>query len=262
MSLSNIISRDLKQRKIGETGEYDISVRQFDKIKQFLEVNKVKFSFNSSLGKLNVLMPSFIHSTGATWLDDWVQRMMLESGHLKKDGVKVKTDATLKGFTGRYLHSEKIPDAGLLPRGRKWPTLAIEVGYSESYEKLLEDATLLLEGSEGKIGLVILVKLAPLKENETTLQFGFVEVHSFNKETGKRENYKGRMGLYPPPATHARQKLVLTWEQLLRNKIHEKTSEADPPPLRLDDLRKAMAEDVERHLKFDDKEDDDNSEKE
>jgi len=44
-----------------------------------------------------------------------------------------------------------------IPPRKKMAHCAIEVGYSEPYEKLLEDATLLLEGSEGKIGLVILI---------------------------------------------------------------------------------------------------------
>ena len=72
--------------------------------------------------------------------------------------------------------SSKIPDAGVYPYNRVWPTIALEAGYSESYESLVEDATILLEGSKGGVGLVIIIKIFPLKLGETTLQKGFVEV--------------------------------------------------------------------------------------
>src|SRR5438034_7834770 len=89
--------------------------------------------------------------------------------------------------------SEKDPVAGIYPRGRKWPTIAIEAGYSESYEALIWDAKLLLEGSEGRIGLVIVAKLEPLKSNETNIQNRFVQVYKYDQETGRMARYSGRM---------------------------------------------------------------------
>jgi hypothetical protein len=88
--------------------------------------------------------------------------------------------------------SEKIPDSGLYPRDRKWPTLALEAGYSEPYDDLVEDSELLLKWSKGRIGLVILVKIEPLKSSDTEIQNGFVEVHKFDKETERRVKYGGR----------------------------------------------------------------------
>lgn len=77
----------------------------------------------------------------------------------------------------------KVPDGAFYPSlGRKWPTIALEVGYAESYEDLVRDATLLMEGSKGKIGLVIIVKLQPLEADETEIQKGFVEVWAYNYE--------------------------------------------------------------------------------
>ncbi|KAN0086956.1 hypothetical protein V8E54_000644, partial [Elaphomyces granulatus] len=106
------------------------------------------------------------------------------------------------------------------------PSIALEVGYSQPYDSLLEDASLLLEDSDGRIGLVILVKLVPLKDNERTIQSGFVELYTYNKETHKRVKWKRRMvrfllyfflfkrliffqRLYPPPINHSRQKITL-----------------------------------------------------
>ena len=41
---------------------------------------------------------------------------------------------------------------------------------------------LLLEGSRGKIGLAILVKLDALEPGETSLQRGFVQVYTYDYE--------------------------------------------------------------------------------
>jgi len=46
----------------------------------------------------------------------------------------------------------------------------------ESYESLLEDVALLLEGSRGRIGFVVIIKLSPLGSRQTTMQSGFLEV--------------------------------------------------------------------------------------
>ena len=53
------------------------------------------------------------------------------------------------------------------------------MGYIQSYEKLLRDTTLLLDGSEGRIGVVILVKIEPvdLRDNmDASIKKGFIEV--------------------------------------------------------------------------------------
>lgn len=43
----------------------------------------------------------------------------------------------------------------------KWPTIALGAGYSEDEVDLVRDSEILLKGSSGKIG-VVLVKIAPL----------------------------------------------------------------------------------------------------
>lgn len=73
-----------------------------------------------------------------------------------------------------------MPDAGIYPHGRKWPSVVLEVGYSETYEALLQDADLLLEGSEGRIGVVIIVKLQRLALEEESISHGFMETHTWD----------------------------------------------------------------------------------
>lgn len=46
--------------------------------------------------------------------------------------------------------------------GRVWPTILQETGYAESDEDLISGTDILLEGSKGKAGVVIVVKLEEL----------------------------------------------------------------------------------------------------
>jgi len=192
-------------------------------------------------------MPSFMHASesGANWLMEWID-MMNQSGDVQRKEIKVVIDATLDNFEGAYSGSKKAPDGMIYPVKRRWPSIALEVGYSQPYNSLLEDVSLLLEGSDGRIGLVILVKLVPLKDNEKS---GFVELYTYNKETHKRVKWKRRMRLYPPPINHSRQKITLAWDQVLRNKMAVLLPNSEnPPPLKLDDLRELIDEETARYL--------------
>ena len=88
---------------------------------------------------------------------------------------------------------KSIPVLGVYPYNRVWSTVALEAGYSKSYESLVEDATILLEGSKGRVGLVIIIKIFPLKPRETTLQKGFVEVWYLDPLTSKAAKRQNRM---------------------------------------------------------------------
>jgi hypothetical protein len=74
-------------------------------------------------------------------------------------------------------------------------TLALEIGYTESYDELQADADLLLEGSQGKIRVVILVKVDPLGPNDTHWGAGFVEVHEYDPISGTRKK-RGRRKVF------------------------------------------------------------------
>ena len=75
---------------------------------------------------------------------------------------------------------------------------------SESYESLVEDATILLEGSKGRVGLVIIIKIFPLKPRETTLQKGFVEVWYLGPLTSKAGRIEWYDSLHYLLANHFR----------------------------------------------------------
>jgi hypothetical protein len=47
------------------------------------------------------------------------------------------------------------------------------------------------EGTEGRIGLVIVVKIEFFKTNETETQNGFVEVYKYDQEQNRRARHGG-----------------------------------------------------------------------
>lgn len=55
----------------------------------------------------------------------------------------------------------KVPDAALVSHDikRRYPLVVVEIGFSETLDKLFDDATRLISGSSGKIDAVILVKV-------------------------------------------------------------------------------------------------------
>ncbi|KAK9261697.1 hypothetical protein V1519DRAFT_444808, partial [Lipomyces tetrasporus] len=183
---------------------------------------------------------------------------MVASDDIEPAGVKVFIDATLKNFKEDYNRSAKDPYAGIYPRGRKWPTMALEAGYSERYDALVGDTDLLLQGTQGRIGLVIVVKIEPLAPGETEIQNGFVQVYEYDQKLNRSVRSGRRKRLYPPPSSRLQPCLKFTWNQVLRNKIGEHISDSEQtPPLYLENLRSILDENVTRHLAFKSRGDDD-----
>lgn len=108
----------------------------------------------------------------------------------------------LKGFSGRL--SRGMLSTDFLSYLIAWTNRehmaqrALDASYSETYEQLKGDADLLLEGSEGRIRVVILVKISPLGRQETCCQSGFVEIHEYDHTSGTRRK-RGQRKVFPVP---------------------------------------------------------------
>ncbi|EAU33583.1 predicted protein [Aspergillus terreus NIH2624] len=87
---------------------------------------------------------------------------------------------------------EKTPDFFFIPDRLPFPSVALEVGYSETYEHLLHSMDLLLEGSGGHARVVILVKVFPIQRDQTEIESAFVEVHEYDASSGRRKRRGGR----------------------------------------------------------------------
>lgn len=57
----------------------------------------------------------------------------------------------------------------------------METGYTESEDGLRKDADIILKGSKGKVGLVIVVKITPVAPGQTMPQGGYVEVWGYDR---------------------------------------------------------------------------------
>lgn len=66
-----------------------------------------------------------------------------------------------------------------------------------SEEDLISGTDILLEGSKGKAGLVIMVNLEELTPSDQEFQGGYVEFHKCNKDTGKRARVGQRQVTIP-----------------------------------------------------------------
>ena len=93
-----------------------------------------------------------------------------------------------------YVNRVKVPDVAIIPGERLWPTVTFEFGYTHRYEQLKERVKLLLEGAEGMISKVIVVKVEPLVAGETEIQAGFVEMWCLVK--GKAKKDRGRKVIF------------------------------------------------------------------
>ncbi|KAI9034887.1 uncharacterized protein KD926_005163 [Aspergillus affinis] len=189
----HVISKVEEILQKSEQGKILITPGEFNDVEDFLEGKKLKYSYNSASGYLRFYMPSWIHESLADWIKEW-ESGMAASGDLRPGSLRMPANVQLQNFLGIYSDSRKIPDTFLIPKGDDiWPATAFEIDDSEQYDDLKCDADLLLQGSEGQIGTVVLVKLDPLRNNQTCVQSGFVEIYTYDSESGKSRQRGKRM---------------------------------------------------------------------
>src|SRR4051794_25640111 len=74
--------------------------------------------------------------------------------------IDAVSNQDFKGFEGQYRGSKKTPDLAVLftnAAGDREAKFILEVGFSETYEKLVQDAKMWLEGKQ-EVSVLVLVK--------------------------------------------------------------------------------------------------------
>ncbi|RPA92011.1 hypothetical protein L873DRAFT_244657 [Choiromyces venosus 120613-1] len=148
----------------------DIPPAEFPELEQV--IGRRAYTYRPTVGQLTIKMATEMNGTVLNWPMDLIMAGT-EAGAFGKHKLQLLSKARLSGFTGEFADIIKVPDVTMVPTHRLWPTVAYEFGYAEPYHHLKNDMKLLLEGSEGKISNVIIIKLEPLKEGGNTNPEGF-----------------------------------------------------------------------------------------
>ncbi|KAG5304596.1 no significant blast hit [Histoplasma capsulatum G186AR] len=195
-------------------------------------------------------MPTWIHSGCLNWIQGWIADFRrLEQWDQRTISAAGKGE--LKVFAGEYANRIIMPDCAIFVSTLTYPTIAMEIAYTETYEDLKENARLLLEGTAGEISVAILVKIVPLRSDESHIQSAFVQLYEYSSTQNRAIPRGGRKTLFPVPNNHARQRIEFSWEDVLKSQLPQiQPVSATPPPLLLDDLREIIDAYTERHIRL------------
>ncbi|KAG0131780.1 hypothetical protein HOY82DRAFT_645623 [Tuber indicum] len=225
----------------------DIPTEAFPKLETLIGTRA--YTYRPAIGQLTVKMATQMHGTVSSWASELIAEG-IEKGVFGRGDIDLIAEGRLRGFSGEYEDVTKAPDVALVPGECSWPTIVFEFGYAEPYDQLKEDVKLLLEGSEGQIAKVIVIKLEPLQEGEIEIQKGFFELWHLRNGVAMKEGR--RKNLFPPPISHGAQNILLSLGDILGNEFDNLTNqglgEADTLVLRFDALRKPINKATRRYL--------------
>jgi len=121
-----------------------------------------RYSYNSSSSTLTFQpISSSIHASVISTIHEGFSIACRSLPLHVQDRMNIARDQRYKMFGGIYTGLKKVPDLALDIKndiGVREVKFVAEVGFSETYEQLVQDAKLWLEGSE-TVSLVMLVKL-------------------------------------------------------------------------------------------------------
>ncbi|RHZ54212.1 hypothetical protein CDV55_102387 [Aspergillus turcosus] len=130
---------------------------------EYTESSNAKVSFNNIAKKLVIrIMPTRVHACHNDWVHrvyrQWIRQNLVTLDHL--DNIRTFTDNTQERFAAPYANSRKIPDLCIMPDNQYQPSFVIEVGWSESHERLMDDMKLWMEGGAPYVKNVLIIKWA------------------------------------------------------------------------------------------------------
>ncbi|OKL59124.1 hypothetical protein UA08_05586 [Talaromyces atroroseus] len=165
-------------------------------------------TFLPRLGVLLILMPSYTHGVTQGVFSAELLYKLQSMGRLDKS-LRFLENAGRRG-KDREKQPDKSYQPRRLPRGRstKWPTLAVEVGYSEDLRKLRLDARWWIENSGGDVRTVIVISVEQDKKEITFEKWGYDQGPTKQFQTMLSEGKNGICATNQSP-------LTITFEDLL-----------------------------------------------
>ncbi|EAW16612.1 uncharacterized protein NFIA_059670 [Aspergillus fischeri NRRL 181] len=125
-----------------------------------IEERSVYINFNSVSKEFHVTMPTGLHMSVLPWLKNEFA-LAGQSGFFsvrENSSLPMSSGTRFDSFAPPYAMSFKEPDAYIQPKRLPLPTVVFEVGYSESYPRLLRDKDLW-------VNVVILIKWSLLAQS-------------------------------------------------------------------------------------------------
>ncbi|PUU84305.1 hypothetical protein B9Z19DRAFT_1070025 [Tuber borchii] len=146
-----------------------VSVQNFKTFKKFLGIDDENesgkfptYTYNRALSTLTIqCSPSSIHEKAVTTISKGFTFAFGTLPVNTQDKIDTVTNEKYDNFKGKYAGSEKIADLAVQVEndtGVREAKFIVEIGLSESYQKLVQDAELWLKGTE-TVKIVMLVKL-------------------------------------------------------------------------------------------------------
>ncbi|KAL1965263.1 hypothetical protein VTN77DRAFT_5865 [Rasamsonia byssochlamydoides] len=121
-----------------------------------------QYEYNASTSNLVIkLMPTPVHDAIVPIFMNGFFRARDDLPEDIKWSATLSTNENFNDFAGEYSGSQKVTDLNFMVEdasGTDQPRFILEIGHSETYEELLEDAKLWLNGNHN-VSVVVLVKL-------------------------------------------------------------------------------------------------------
>ncbi|KAE8310685.1 hypothetical protein BDV41DRAFT_368961 [Aspergillus transmontanensis] len=200
-----------------------------DSINQTRDGYSTRKSYNSFAKVLRVtLMPTDIHDCAQDW---WqiTQMALRNTGDLtdyEQLQIQARVATTLDFRSGPYRCSRKEPDFFIRTNDDRFPSLAIECGWSESYNSLLNDMNLLLVGGEGDIRAVVIVNWQ--LSRSTSVVSGAVELYVLDR-AGMPIRRQQEVIFPVPPQNQNPQRLELTRREVFGPHLQLDPTRNGPP---------------------------------
>ncbi|KAF8538563.1 hypothetical protein BDD12DRAFT_841822 [Trichophaea hybrida] len=227
----------------------EISERDFESVTTVLKrYGYGRFDWAAETEAITARMTTPLHGAGCDLTQD-IQQALTNNGvpfHL----LTYRFEYNVALDVSENMHRRKKgPDAAFWaspPAGQpesRFPTLAIEIGYSESIDDLRDDARLLLNRSAGAIKVVVLVKYGYRADPQHLPADSYIEVWKMGAGGTPRRSVS--RVLFPVPADADTQSITLDMDELF-NGHRPVTSIRRRLQVRFDTLRKASERTVSR----------------
>ncbi|OGM42404.1 hypothetical protein ABOM_008404 [Aspergillus bombycis] len=142
-----------------------------------VERKSVTISYNPISLVLSIKMPTVAHEAVQEWVISEVKVKTLLTGFFsvgELDSIFILGPRRYDSFPPPWNNIYKEPDVAITFAGVPLPMIAVEVGYTESWPKLLRDRDLWIIGGAPHVNAVLLVKWNLRKNNHVA---GYLELH-------------------------------------------------------------------------------------